>query len=126
MAERELHEGGAARARIPEVDETREGEPPWLAPWSRLAARAPGRRQGEREVAVALYKEVYAHACRRDDLRARRPRTGCAARSGRRPLASYLRARTREADIDLDRSWSGFLDVSALFNSGVHRLSLNS
>jgi hypothetical protein len=69
VAERELHEGGAARARIPEVDETREGEPPWLAPWSRLLRARQADARGEREVAVALYKEVYAHACRRDDLR---------------------------------------------------------
>jgi tetratricopeptide (TPR) repeat protein len=69
VAERELHEGGGERARVPQVDETREGEPPWLVPWSRLLRARQADARGEREIAVGLYKQVYAHACRRADLR---------------------------------------------------------
>jgi hypothetical protein len=69
VAERELREGGGESARVPPVDETREGEPPWLVPWSRLLRARQADARGEREIAVGLYKQVYAHACRRADLR---------------------------------------------------------
>ena len=112
VAERELHQGGAARALVPEVGEIREGEPPWLAPWSRLLRARQSDAKGEREIAVGLYKEVYAHACRRGDLR---EAAADGLRSPFRPetphVAPSAPARRKRTSI-LAAPGAGFLDVS--------------
>ena len=70
VAEQELRDGRAERARVPSVEEPRGDEPPWLVPWSRLLRARQADGKGDREAALALYKKVYAHHCRRPELRA--------------------------------------------------------
>jgi hypothetical protein len=112
VAERELREGGAGSARVPEVDEAREGEPPWLAPFSRLLRARQADARGDREIAVALYKEVYAHACRRTELRA------AAADGLRSPFRPEIPRATPTAPAPRKRTGlstapgAGFLDVA--------------
>jgi hypothetical protein len=70
VAEYELRAGRAHDARVPEIDEPRDGEPAWLVPWSRLLRAQRADLLGQRADAVELYKQVYAAAHRRLDLRA--------------------------------------------------------
>ena len=70
VAEAELRAGRAEEARVPEVDAGRDGEPPWLVAWSRLLRAQRADLGGRRDDAVSLYKKVYAHPLRRQDLRA--------------------------------------------------------
>ena len=70
VAEEELQGGRAERARVPAIEEARADEPPWLVPWSRLLCARQADAKGDREAAVILYKQVYAHHCRRPELRA--------------------------------------------------------
>jgi hypothetical protein len=66
----DLLRAGDAGVRVPDVDEVRGDEPPWLRAWARLLRAQLADRDGDRETAVRLYKEVYEHPCRRADLRA--------------------------------------------------------
>ncbi|HET6898163.1 MAG TPA: hypothetical protein VFK70_07440, partial [Vicinamibacteria bacterium] len=68
VAEQALREGDE-ETRVPSIDEARADEPPWLVAWSRLLRARQADARGQRELAVDLYKKVYAHACRRADLR---------------------------------------------------------
>jgi hypothetical protein len=68
VAEQRLREG-EEEAHVPAIDEARGDEPPWLVPWSRLLRARQADARGQRELAVDLYKKVYAHDCRRADLR---------------------------------------------------------
>jgi len=118
VADRELHEGGAESARVPAIDETREGEPPWLVPWSRLLRARQADVRGEREIAVGLYKQVYAHGCRREELRA------AAAAGLRSPFRPEIPRATPSAPAPRKRTsiptapGAGFLDVS-LFSTAA-------
>jgi hypothetical protein len=69
VAEEELRGGRAESARVPAIEEARADEPPWLVPWSRLLRARQADAKGDREAAVALYKDVYTHHCRRPELR---------------------------------------------------------
>jgi hypothetical protein len=65
----DLRAGRPGRLRVPEVEEARGDEPPWLVPWSRLLRAQAADLAGDREAAVVLYKKVYASARRRAELR---------------------------------------------------------
>ena len=112
VAEQALREGSAENARVPSIDETREDEPPWLRPWSRLLRARQSDAKGEREIAVGLYKEVYAHACRRPELRE------AAADGLRSPYRPEIPRATPSAPAPRKRTsistapGAGFLDVS--------------
>lgn len=69
VADHELRAGRARDARVPEIDEVRDDEPPWLVPWSRLLRAQRADLLGQRASAVELYKQVYAGAHRRASLR---------------------------------------------------------
>jgi hypothetical protein len=55
--------------RVPEVETTRDDEPPWLVPWSRLLRAQAADLAGQRETALGLYKKVYEDWRRRAELR---------------------------------------------------------
>jgi hypothetical protein len=96
VAEEELHSGGAEDVRIPEVEESREDEPAWLVPWSRLLRAQKADLEGSRAAAVVLYKKVYANTSRRPELAAA-AEAGLRApfRPGKaRPAASRVRGRS--------------------------------
>jgi hypothetical protein len=124
-AEEELRAGRAEGPRVPEVEEARDDEPPWLVPWSRLLRAQRSDLEGQRQAAVILYKQVYAQPHRRADLR---EAAAAGLRAPFRPDAARTAPATAacEADIDFDRCWSGPKRCGALFNSGVHRLSLHA
>ena len=96
----ELRAGRAKDARVPEVDEAREGEPPWLVPWSRLLRAQQADLEGERAAAVALYKKVYANAVAAAGAAARPRRRVCARLSGGNGLASRAGTRAPRAESD--------------------------
>jgi hypothetical protein len=111
VAEQALRDGRAENARVPEVDEARGDEPPWLVPWSRLLRAWQADARGERALAVDLYKQVYAHDGRRPDLRE-------AAADGLRapfrpetPRASPSAPARRRRTSILTAPGAGFLDV---------------
>jgi hypothetical protein len=70
VAEEDVRAGRAKEALVPEVDAARADEPPWLVTWSRLLRAQKADLAGDRERAVGLYKQVYAHPLRRPELRA--------------------------------------------------------
>jgi hypothetical protein len=67
-AEDDLRAGRPGRVRVPEVEEARGDEPPWLVPWSRLLRAQAADLAGDREAALALYKKVYENPGCRTEL----------------------------------------------------------
>jgi hypothetical protein len=122
VAEREL--GRAAEERARTVDRrSARGRAALAGPWSRLLRARQADLKGDREAAVELQGSIRTRAggrsCDAASEGLRVPFRPGVARDAVRP-------RTSQAHIDPDRSWSGFSRCPALFNSGVHRLSLNS
>jgi hypothetical protein len=110
LADQELREGGGESTRVPEVEEARGDEPPWLVPWSRLLRARQADARGERGLAVDLYKQVYAHDCRRADLREAAAEGLRAPFRPETPRASPSAPARRKRTSILTAPGAGFLD----------------